>query len=89
MLKISSVVLLPAPKPACSSVMIFSTCGFDLFSMIFSMTVWMADETDCLVGLALLQVVFFFLRKCDDHKTRSIGFVMSAVITASPPVWTS
>ena len=37
-LKICSVVLLPALKPACSSAMIFSACGFNLFSMIFSMT---------------------------------------------------
>ena len=36
--KICSVVLLPALKPAYSSVMIFSACGFNLFSMIFSMT---------------------------------------------------
>ena len=33
-LKICSVVLLPALKPACSSAMIFSACGFNLFSMI-------------------------------------------------------
>ena len=32
------LVLLPALKPACSSAMIFSACGFNLFSMIFSMT---------------------------------------------------
>ena len=32
------VVLLPALKPACSSAMIFSACGFNLFSMIFSTT---------------------------------------------------
>ena len=37
-LKICSVVLLPALKPACSSAMIFSVCGFNLFSMTFSMT---------------------------------------------------
>ena len=37
-LKICSVVLLPALKPACSSAMIFSACGFNLFSMIFSLT---------------------------------------------------
>ena len=37
-MKISSVALLPALKLACSSVMIFSTCGFNLFSLIFSMT---------------------------------------------------
>ena len=33
-----SVALLPALKPACSSAMIFSACGFNLFCMIFSMT---------------------------------------------------
>ena len=37
-LKICSVVLLPALKTACSSAMIFSACGFNLFIMIFSMT---------------------------------------------------
>ena len=37
-LKICSVVLLPALKPACSSAMIFSACSFNLFSMTFSMT---------------------------------------------------
>ena len=37
-LKICSVMLLPALKPACSSAMIFSACGFNLFSMTFSMT---------------------------------------------------
>ena len=37
-LKFCSVVLLPALKPACSLVMIFSACCFNLFSMIFSMT---------------------------------------------------
>ena len=36
-LKICSVVLLPALKPACSSAMVFSACGFSMFSMIFSM----------------------------------------------------
>ena len=37
-LKICSVVLLSASKPACSSAMICSACGFSLFSMLFSMT---------------------------------------------------
>ena len=36
--KICSVVLFPALKPACSSAMIFSACGFNLFSILFSMT---------------------------------------------------
>ena len=36
--EICSVVLLPALKPACSSAMIFSAYGFNLFSMVFSMT---------------------------------------------------
>ena len=38
-LKICSVVPLPALKPACSSAMIFSACGLNLFGMIFSMTI--------------------------------------------------
>ena len=58
------VVLLPALKPACSSAMIFSACGFNPFSMIFSMT-WVADEADRSVVLALLQVAF--LGKCGDQ----------------------
>ena len=37
-LKICAVVLLPALMPVCYSAMVFSTCGFNLFSMIFSMT---------------------------------------------------
>ena len=37
-LKICSVVLFPALKPACSSAMIFFACSFSLFSMIFSMS---------------------------------------------------
>ena len=37
-MKICSVVLLPALTPACSLAMIFSACGFSLFSLIFSMT---------------------------------------------------
>ena len=37
-LKICSVVLFPALKSACSLAMIFSACGFSLFSKIFSMT---------------------------------------------------
>ena len=37
-LKICSVVLLLALKPACSSAMTFSACGFNLFCMIFSTT---------------------------------------------------
>ena len=58
------MVLLPAMKPACSSVMIFSACGFSLFSMIFCMTAWVTDEADHSLVLTLLQVAF--LGKCDD-----------------------
>ena len=43
-LKICSMVLLPALKPACSSAMIFSAYGFNLFSMIFSMTLRVSDQ---------------------------------------------
>ena len=63
-LKICSVVLLPALKPACSSAMIFSACGINLFSMIFSMGAWVADEADRSVVLALLLVAL--LGKCDE-----------------------
>ena len=62
-LKICSVVLLPALKPACTSAIIFYAGGFSLFSMIFSMTL-VTDEADRSVVLALLQVAI--LRKCDD-----------------------
>ena len=48
------MVLLPALKPACSSAIIFSTCGFHLFSVIFILT--LLDEADYSVVLALLQV---------------------------------
>ena len=48
------MVLLPALKPACSSMMIFSACGFARVT----------DESDHLVVLTLLQVAF--LGKCDD-----------------------
>ena len=37
-LKISSVVFLPAPKPACSSAMMFSASGFSLFRITFNIT---------------------------------------------------
>ena len=60
-----SVVLLPALKPACSSEMIISTCGFNLFSINFHHDfAWVTDEADRSVVLALLQVAF--LGKCDD-----------------------
>ena len=36
--KICSLVPLPAVKCACFSAMVFSTCGFSLFSMICSIT---------------------------------------------------
>ena len=56
-LKICSVVLLPALRPACSSATIFSACGFNLFRMIISMT--LLDEADRSVVLTLLQVAFW------------------------------
>ena len=58
-LKICSVVLLPALKPACSLAMVFSACGFNLFSMIFSMTLlgWLMRHV---VVLAMLQVAFLW-----------------------------
>ena len=41
--EIFSVVLLPALKPAFSSVMISSACGFSLFRRILT---WMTDQAD-------------------------------------------
>ena len=64
-LKICSVVHLPALKPACSSVMIFSAFGFNLLSMLLQHDfAWVTDEADCSIVLALLQVSFLW--KCDD-----------------------
>ena len=37
-LSVLDAVLFPALEPACSSAMIFSACGFNLFSMTFRMT---------------------------------------------------
>ena len=51
-----SVVLLLALKPACSSAMISSACGWSLFRM--------ADEADGSVVLAQLQVAFLW--ECDN-----------------------
>ena len=60
-LKICSVVLLPALKPACSSKMIFSAhVQYDLQHDF----AWLTDEAYCSVVLALLQVAF--LGKYDD-----------------------
>ena len=94
-LKICSVVLLPALKPACSSAMIFSACGFNLFSMIFSMT---------LLGCLMRLIVRYFWHCCRLPLSGSVmtkdwvhgvghfvllKIVVSVVITSSPPAWTS
>ena len=64
-LKICSVVLFPALKPACSSAMILSACGFNLVQYDLQHDfAWVTDEAYCPVVLALLQVAF--LGKCDD-----------------------
>ena len=57
MLNICSVMLNPARKPACSSAMIFSTCGFNLFGIIVSMTLlgWLF-EADCSVVLCQIRI---------------------------------
>ena len=98
-MKIYSVVLLPALKPACSSKMIFSACGFSLFSMIFSMT---------LLGWLMRLIVRLFWHCCrlpfvgsvtTKDWVQAVGhspvcqillqIVVRAVITSSPPAWTS
>ena len=55
-LNICAVVLLPALKPACSSAMISSACGWSLFRMIFNRTI--------LGWLIRLQVAFLW--ECDN-----------------------
>ena len=57
------MVLLPALKPACSSAVIFSACGFNQYDIQHHFA-WMTDEADRSVVLALMQVAF--LEKCDD-----------------------
>ena len=79
-LTVCSVVLLPALKPPCSSLMIFSVCGFALFSMIFQHNfAWMADgdEADDSIVLAPLQDAF--LGKCDDQGLGLQGWPFSCL----------
>ena len=98
-LKICFVVLLPGLKPACSSAMIFSACGFNLFNMIFSMT---------LLGWLMRLIVCWFWHCCRLHFLGSVmtkdwvhrvghspacrillQVVVKAVITCSPHAWIS
>ena len=43
----SACNLFPTLEPACSSAIIFSACGFNLFNMIFSMTL-LGSAAGCL-----------------------------------------
>ena len=93
------MVLLPALKPAFSSAMIFSASSFNRFRMIFSMTLlgWLMRlivqqfwhcyrlpylgsvmTKDWVHGVGLSPVCQILLQ-----------IVMRAVITSSPPAWTS
>ena len=100
-MKTCSVALLPALKPDCFSAMIFSECGFNLFSFIFSMTS---------LGWLMRLIVRQFWHCC---RLPFLGSVMTkdlvhevghppvckillqivvsyvVVITSSPPAWTS
>ena len=98
-MKICSVVLLPALKPACSSAMIFPVRGVNLFSIVFSRT---------LLGWLMRLITRYFWHCCrlpflgsvmtKDYVHR-VGHspacqilsqvVVRAVITTSPPAWTS
>ena len=53
-----SALWCPALKPACSPAIIFSACGFNLFSMIFSMTVlgWLMRLSGTAAGCLSWQV---------------------------------
>ena len=98
-MKICSVVLLPALKPACFSAMIFFACGFSLFRMILSMT---------LLGRLMRLIVRQLWHCCrlpflgsvmTKDWVHGVGhspvcqillqIVVRAVITSSPPAWTS
>ena len=98
-LKIRSVMLILALEPACTSAMIFSACSFNLFSMIFSMT---------LLEWLMRLIVRNFWHCCrlpflgslmTKGWVHGVGhspvcqillqIVVRAVITSSPPAWTS
>ena len=68
-LKICSVVLLPALKPACSSAMTFSACGFNLFNMIWQTGEWPTPWTQSLV-ITLPKKVN--LQQCQNYRTISL-----------------
>ena len=92
-------MLLPALKPACSSVMISSAYGFNLFSMIFSMTLfgWLMRLIarhfwHCCTLLFLGSVMTKDWVQGVSHSPVCqifLQIVVIAVITYSPPAWTS
>ena len=60
---------------------------------------WVTDEADCLIVQVLLQIAYFFLSVMTRNWVHGVGHspvcqillqtVMRAVITSSPPAWTS
>ena len=97
-LKICSVVLLPALKPACSSAIIFSACGFNLFNDLQHNFAWVTDEANRSVVFALCRLPFLGSVMTKDW-VHGVGhspvcqillqIVARAVITSSPPAWSS
>ena len=94
-LKICSVVLLPALKPACSSAMIFFARGFNLSSMIFSMTLLGWLIMPWFWHCSRLPFLGIVMSKDWDHGVGHspvcqilLQIVERAMITASP-AWTS
>ena len=97
-LKICSVVLSPALKPACSSVMI-SAYGFNLFIMIFSMTLlgwlmrlivrqfWRCYRLPCL-GIVMTEDLVHGVGHSPVRQIWS-QIVVRVAITPSQPAWTS
>ena len=89
--------------PSCSEACVFFRDDFCLWlqSVQYDLQhdfAWVTDEADCSVVLALLQVAF--LGKCDDKDwICGVGhfpvcqillqIIVRAVITSSPPAWTS
>ena len=89
--KICSVVLLPALKPVCSSAMIFSACGFNLFSMIFSITLlgWLMVKAALLTAaLTRLKPVWIDKSISLSSKIRLMLSLVTSIFLYACESWT-
>ena len=91
-------MLHPAQKPACSSAMIFSTCGFSVFIMIFSLALlgWLMRLIGrCFWHCCRLPFLGSVMIRDWVHGTGHfpicqilLQIVVTPVSTSSPPAWT-